>query len=48
MDLNPFLEAALKSASYQVEVRTRDGMLGQVQRSALAMVQRKLFRVDVC
>jgi tyrosinase len=47
MDLRPFQEAALKSASYQIEVRTRDGMLGQVQHSALAMVQRKLFRVEV-
>jgi hypothetical protein len=47
MDLHPFREATLKSASYQVEVRTRDGMLGQVQHSALAMVQRKLFRVEV-
>jgi tyrosinase len=47
MDLRPFQEAALKSASCQVEVRTRDGMLGQVQHSALAMVQRKLFRVEV-
>ncbi|HTU19162.1 MAG TPA: hypothetical protein VMG10_13965, partial [Gemmataceae bacterium] len=30
-----------------VEVRTRDGMLGQVQHSALALVRRKLFRVEV-
>jgi tyrosinase len=47
MDLRPFQEAALRSASYHVEVRTRDGMLGQVQQSALALVQRKLFRVEV-
>jgi hypothetical protein len=35
--------AALSSASYEIQVRTRDRLVGEVQHSALAMVQKNLI-----
>lgn len=43
--LQRFQEQSLESARYEIEVRTRDGLLGQAER--LATFQKKPFRFDV-
>ena len=47
--LHGFREEMLANATYEVQVRTRDGLLDQPKAvaSALPIVEKKLFRVEV-
>jgi len=47
--LHEFPEASLKDAGYDVEIRTRDGVLRQPRApaTALPVIPKKLFRFEV-
>lgn len=40
-------QEAVENATYEIEIRTRDGVLKQSQQGALAITQKKLFHVEV-
>jgi tyrosinase len=46
--LHSFQEESLTNANYEVEVRTRDGILNQRRMAALSTFQREPFHVEVC
>ena len=45
--LNSFREQSLANASYEVGVRTRDGVLNQHRSPALSTFQKQSFHVEV-
>lgn len=45
--LHSFQEASLENTQYEVEIRTRDGVLNQAQHRALTGTDKKLFRLEV-
>ncbi|MDH4065315.1 MAG: tyrosinase family protein [Acidobacteriota bacterium] len=47
MGLHGFREASVADAAFEIEVRTRDGQLGQPRTEALAAVERRPFRFEV-
>jgi tyrosinase len=45
--LHGFQEASLENAEYEVEIRTRDGVLNQAMHRALTGTDKKLFHLEV-
>ncbi|MBW4597476.1 MAG: tyrosinase family protein [Brasilonema angustatum HA4187-MV1] len=45
--LHDFQEKSIKSAEYEIEIRTRDGLLTQSQSRALTTTEKKLFHFEV-